>query len=92
MTVCVSNLTVSTKAKVGTVIGAISVLDTDATKRNANITLTESVAGFFNVTGGNLVTLRAAIPPGFYSVCIRSSAQYVRYDDETYFVIQVTAN
>jgi hypothetical protein len=92
MAICVSNLTISTKAPAGAVIGAITVLDTDGTKRNANLALTEGVAGFFNVSGGNLVTLRAAIPPGFYSVYIQSSAQFVRYDDEGHFVIQVTAN
>ena len=92
MAICVSNLAVSTKAAVGAVIGAVSVMDTDGTKRQCNFTLSESTAGFFNVSGGNLVTMRTSIPPGFYSVRIRSSAQYVRYDDEREFVIQVTAN
>jgi hypothetical protein len=92
MTICVSNLTVSTKAAAGAIIGAISVFDTDGTKRNVNLTLSETSAGFFNVSGGNLVTLRAAIPPGFYHVFVRSSAQFVRYDDEAHFVLQVTAN
>jgi hypothetical protein len=92
MTVSVSNLTVSTKAPVGTVIGAVTVMDTDGTKRNANLTLTESTAGFFNVSGFNLVTMRTAIPPGFYSVRIKTSAQFVRYDDKAYFTVQVTAN
>jgi hypothetical protein len=91
MAIALSKLTVSTKAAVGTVIGALTVFDTDGTTRTVNYWLNEGSAGFFNVTGGNLVTLRAAIPPGFYSVGVNMSAQFVRYEDEANFVVQVTA-
>jgi hypothetical protein len=88
--ISISGVTVSSKAPVGAVVGAVSVNDPDGTGRRFNMTLTEGSAGFFNVSGINLVTLKTPIPPGYYPISIHVSAQFARLEDDATFVVQVT--
>jgi hypothetical protein len=58
---------------------------------NVNFTLTKEAAGFFGISGSNIVTMSAAIPPGLYSVRVRAVATKSWMDDEARFTITVTA-
>jgi hypothetical protein len=48
-------------------------------------------AGFFGISGNNLMAVRASVPVGFYGVHVSGNAEYVAQTDEAYFVITVTA-
>jgi hypothetical protein len=87
----ISNLTVSTTAPVGATIGALTLMKPGVVILPGNFTLTKGAAGFFGISGSNLVTEGSAIPVGFYSVRVRGVATTVWYDDDTYFTITVTS-
>jgi hypothetical protein len=91
MPLMLSNLTVSTKAPAGTIIGSLSLVDSTGVSRVANFTSTENAAGYFGILGSNLVTLRASISPGNYCFQIYGNGQYVPLSGEGSFVITVTA-
>jgi hypothetical protein len=91
MTLMISSLTVSTKAPVGTVIGGLQLIDDTGVSRVANFISTPDAAGFFGITGNNLVTLRASIPPGYYGIQICGNGEYLSLCGEGAFVITVTA-
>jgi hypothetical protein len=89
--ISINNLTVSTKATAGTVVGKLVLLDANKVGLPANFSLTEGAAGFFAVSGGNLVTVSASIASGFYSVKVRAVATNANIDDQAVFGITVTA-
>lgn len=91
MTLMISKLAVSTKAPVGTVIGALALYDNTGTSRVANYISDENSAAFFGITGNQLLTLRASIPPGYYGVQIYANAENVCLSGEAAFVVTVTA-
>ena len=91
MAIMISNLTVSAKAAANAVVGALTLYDAAGTVRGTNFTLDTDAAGFFGISGNNLVALRASVPVGFYGVHVSGNAQYVAQTDEAYFVITVTA-
>ena len=91
MTISISNVTVSTKAPQGTVIGTLALVDDTGISRMANFISTQDAAGFFGINGSNLVTLRASIPPGYYGLQIYGNGEYVSLCGEAAFVINVTA-
>jgi hypothetical protein len=91
VTISINQLIVSTKAGAGAVIGTLSQIDSSGTARQTNFSLDEGSAGFFGVSGNNLVTLRAAIPPANYAVKVYGNAEYVPLSDDASFVITVTA-
>jgi hypothetical protein len=91
MTLMISNLTVSTKAPVGTMIGTLTLYDNTATSRIANFISDENSAGFFGINGTQLVTQRASIPPGYYGLQIYANAENVSLCGEAAFVVTVTA-
>jgi hypothetical protein len=89
--ISISNPMVSTKATAGTVVGKLALLDPNKVGLPANFTLTEGTAGFFAISGTNLVTVGASIAPGLYSVKVRAVATNAWIDDEAVFGITVTA-
>jgi hypothetical protein len=91
MTIMISNLTVSSKAAANAVVGALTLYDANGTVRGTNFTLDMDAAGFFGISGNNLVALRASVPVGFYEVHVCGNAEYVAQTDDAYFVITVTA-
>jgi len=91
MPIMLSNTTVSTRAPAGTIIGGLSLLDSTGVSRVANFISDENAAGFFGISGSNLVTLRASITPGNYSIQICGNGEYVALSGESNFVIGVTA-
>jgi hypothetical protein len=91
MAIMISNLTVSSKAAANAVVGALTLYDATGTVRGANFTLDTGAAGFFGISGNNLIALRASLPVGSYGVYASGNAEYTAQTDEAYFVIVVTA-
>jgi len=90
MAISITNLTVSTKVPNGATIGTLALVDETAKNQIANFTLTPDSAGFFGISGNNLVTVRGGIPPGNYSIQVFGNAEFVRLSCEATFVIGVT--
>jgi hypothetical protein len=88
--IMISNLTVSSKAAVNAVVGALTLYDATGTVRGTNFTLDTDAAGFFGISGNNLIAVRATVPAGFYGVHVCGNAEFVAQTDEAYFVITVT--
>ena len=92
MPIMLTSSTVSMKAAAGTIIGALSLIDSTGVSRMANFTSNEDAAGFFGISGNNLVTLRAPIAPGYYSVQICGNGEYMPLSADSTFTITVTAS
>jgi hypothetical protein len=88
--ISIDNTAISAKAASGSTVGTLTMTDSGGVARKSNWILTEGAAGFFAISGAALVTLRAAIPPGFYSVKICGNAQFVPLSDDAAFIITVT--
>jgi hypothetical protein len=89
----INNLTISTKAAAGSVVGTLSLYSaTLGVMPNVNFILTKNAAGFFGISGSNVVTMNASIPPGLYSVRVRAVATKLWMDDDARFTITVTAS
>ena len=86
----ISNLSVSTTAAVGAVVGVLTLADATLTSRAANFILTEDSAGYFGIAGSNLVTVQKSIPKGFYSIKVKSNATHVMLSGTGQFVVSVT--
>jgi hypothetical protein len=56
MTISISNLLVNNNAPPGTVVGVLTAWDASGTVLPCNFTLTKNSAGFFAISGNNLVT------------------------------------
>jgi hypothetical protein len=56
MTITISNLKVANNAPVGTVVGALTVIDDKGTVIPCNLTLTKQAAGYFHISSDDLVT------------------------------------
>jgi hypothetical protein len=89
--ISISNLTVSTKAAAGAVVGKLTLLNASMVGLPANFILTKDAAGFFAISGSNLVTVSTSIPPGLYSVNVSAVAISAWMRGEAAFVITVTA-
>jgi hypothetical protein len=91
MTMSLSNVTISTKAPANTVIGQLAVHDQSGANVATKFQLTQNSAGYFANSGNSLMTSRASIAPGFYSVRVNGVAQMERWKESGTFVIQVTS-
>jgi hypothetical protein len=91
MAVSISNSSISTKAAVGSTIGVLTFSDATGTAQKSEFGLTKNSAGFFTVSGNNLVTGRASIPVGIYSVRVRAVATNAALKGNADFVIAVTS-
>jgi hypothetical protein len=87
----ISNLTVSTKAAAGATVGNLSLFDASGTLLTSHFQLTENCAGFFYLNGNSVVTMRAAISPGFYPLSVNGIALHAAWSEDSIFVLQVTA-
>ena len=87
----ISNLTVSTKAAAGATVGTLTMMNAGGTVQASNFTLNKGAGGFFGISGSNLVTEISAIPPGIYSVEVRSVTTNAYYANNCYFTITVTS-
>jgi hypothetical protein len=91
MAIMISKLTVSSKAAANAVVGALTLYDAAGTALGANFTLDTDAAGFFGISGNNLIAVRASVPVGFYGVRASGNALSVAQTNKAYFVIAVTA-
>ncbi len=89
--ISISNAVVSTKAAAGTVVGKLTLLDNALVGLSANFILTKGAAGFFTISGTNLVTVNPSIPPGLYSVKVSGVATKALMAGKAFFMITVTA-
>ena len=91
MAIMISNLTVSSKAAANAVVGALTLYDAAGTVRAANFMLDTAAAGFFGISGNNLVAVQVSVPVGLYGVHVCGNAENVVQTDEADFIITVTA-
>jgi len=91
MAIMITNLTVSSKAAANAVVGALTLYDNAGRVLTTNFTLDTDSAGFFGISGNNLIAVRASVPVGFYGVHVCGNAQNVAQTDEADFIITVTA-
>ena len=90
MALGLSNLTVSNKAAAGAVVGTLSLLNASGAAMQANFLLDDDCAGFFGVSGSNLVTMNASLPPGNYSVSVSGVGTKTYWAADGNFTITVT--
>ena len=89
--ITINNLTFSSsKTPVGTLVATMSLLDASLASIPAHYMLTKGCAGFFNLSGGGLVTL-SVIPPGIYSLQVRAVGTTIEWKETGNFAITVTA-
>jgi hypothetical protein len=86
----ISNLTIPASAPVGTVVGTLALLNASGVGMSANFTLTKNAAGFFSISGYNVVTSRTGIIPGIYCIRVNGVGTQTWWDDMAYFSIIVT--
>jgi hypothetical protein len=89
MTISISNFSVNNTAPVGAIIGVLTAQDESGTTIPCSFTLTKNSAGFFAIAGSNLVTARAPILPGTYSVRVHANGIYLRFGSNAVFNIGV---
>ena len=89
--ISMSNITVSTKAAPGATVGALSLWDASGALLTSHFQLTKKSAGFFYLNGNSVVTMRAAIAPGFYPLSINGIALHAAWSEDSSFVVQVTS-
>jgi hypothetical protein len=89
MTISISNLSINNTAPTGTVIGVLTAQDASGTIIPCSFTLTKNSAGFFAISGNSLVTARAPILAGTYSVRVHANGTSVRFGSSCVFNISV---
>ena len=90
MTISISNLTVAQNAPTGTVVGRLTTRDQSGKFVASNFTLTKTSAGFFAVSGSNLITAwSGTAPAGNYSVRVNAVGTNVWYSAGGSFVITI---
>ena len=88
--IALDNLTISTQAAAGSTVGTLSLLNESLTAMTANFQLTKNSAGFFAISGYQIVILSAALPPGNYAVMVRAVGTNTWWSEEGSYVITVT--
>lgn len=89
--ISLNNLTISSKAASGAIVGTLTLLDASRVGMSASFMLDQGAAGFFAVSGNSIVTEGAPIPIGSYSVRVRGVGTNTWWKDEGIFTITVTA-
>jgi hypothetical protein len=89
--ISISNLSVSTSAAVGTTIGTLTTYNASGTAIKANYVLTKNSAGYFAISGSNLVTAGAPVPVGNYSVRVHANGTNTSLSGNAHFVVTVTS-
>src|SRR6202011_5927726 len=89
MTISISNLTVNNNVPAGTVIGVLTAYDASNNVIPCNFTLTKNSAGFFAISGNSLVTERASILAGIYSVRVHANGTTTRFSGNAVFHVAV---
>jgi hypothetical protein len=79
----------SSTTPTGAVVGGLTLFNAAVASMGANFILNEGSAGFFAISGNNLVT-SSPIPVGNYSVYVSAVGTKTYWEDEAWFVIAVT--
>ena len=91
MTVSISNLAVNNNAPAGTVVGVLTARDASGAVIPCNFTLTKGSAGFFAVSGNNLVTAwSGSTVAGNYPVRVHANGINTRFSGNARFTTVVT--
>ena len=90
MTISISNLSVSNNANAGTVVGVLTAYDASGAIIPCEFSLTKNSAGFFAISGNNLVTGSTSILAGNYSVRVHANGTNTRFGGNALFNITVT--
>jgi hypothetical protein len=92
MTITISNLRVADNAPAGTIIGMLTATNAPGTVIPCNFMLTKKSAGYFAISGANLITQwTGSIAPGYYSVRVRANGINSRFSGSATFTITVGA-
>lgn len=90
MTISISNLTVAKNSPKGTVVGTLTARDPSGTFIACDFSLTKNSAGFFAISGSNLITeWSGSAPVGYYSVRVHATGTNARYSGSASFVFTV---
>lgn len=93
MSIAISNLTVSSNAPTGTVIGVLTALDPTGSVIPCTYTLTKASAGYFTVSGNALVTAwSTSAAPGSYSVRMHAIGTNASFSGSATFTINVVVS
>jgi hypothetical protein len=92
MAVSISNLSVKNNAPAGTIVGVITAQDASGNTVNCNFALTKESAGFFAISGSNLITTwNGLAASGNYSVRVNAVGTSTRFSGKAKFTIMVEA-
>jgi hypothetical protein len=92
MPIVLSSATVSANAAVGTIVGALSLMDDAGTAVPANFTLDKDSGGYFAVDANNNIVTEWPAPlgsSGFFPVRVRASGITEALDSKAHFIISV---
>ena len=91
MTISISNLAINNNAMPGTTVGVLTARDASNTVIPCNFTLTKGSAGFFAVSGNNLVTAwSGSMVAGNYPVRVHANGINTRFSGNARFTTVVT--
>jgi len=92
MTIAISNLVVKNNVPSGTTVGVLTARDASAKWLPCNFTLTKNSAGFFAISGNNLVTVwSGSAAAGIYSVRVHATCTNAYFSGNATFAITITA-
>jgi hypothetical protein len=86
MTISISNLNIDNNAMSGTIVGVLTARDASGTVIPCNFTLTKNSAGFFAISGNNLVTAwSGSAVAGNYPVRVHANGINTRFSGNARF-------
>jgi hypothetical protein len=90
MTIKIDNLSVSDNASAGTVVGVLTTYNASGNTVSCTYQLSNSAAGYFAISGNNLVTAWSSpVAPGYYSVRVRAMGNNTPFRASATFAISV---
>jgi hypothetical protein len=90
MTISISNLIINYNAITGTIVGILTARNASGTVIPCNFTLTKDSAGFFAISGNDLVTAwRGSAVTGNYPVRVRANGVNTKFSGNATFTIMV---
>src|SRR5580704_1129415 len=93
MTITINNMTVNDNAPHATIIGVLAAYDASGNVIPCTFTVTKNSAGFFAISGNNLVTaFSGSISPGIYSVRVRALGPATGFIASAIFNVSVIAS
>jgi hypothetical protein len=92
MPITISNVQVAANAPTGTTVGVLTAIGSAGNVVDCNFITTKRTAGFFVVSGENLVTSwSGSITPGYYSARVHANGINIQFSATATFTILVAA-